>query len=94
MRFEVGHQKLGGRRKSTLNKTSIEVRELAREFVADPAYRRSLRQRVIQGRAQHIETLLWHYAFGKPKEQVEPSGGPVKFTLNLGDHGNGRGNTR
>ncbi len=77
MGFKAGHQKLGGRGKSTPNKTTVEVRRLAREFLEDPAYRRSLRQRLIQGRAQHLETLLWHYAFGKPREQVEKGDTPT-----------------
>ena len=72
-----------GRPKGSLNKVTIEARVLAQRIVQDPAYRTQLRRRVQAGEAPHMETLLWHYAFGKPKESVEIStdGALVAFTL-------------
>lgn len=60
-----------GRPKGALNRTTIEVREAARAIVDDPDYREALKIRLILGQASHMETLLWHYAYGKPKETVE-----------------------
>lgn len=63
-----------GRPKGGLNKTTVEVRNLARAIVDDPNYRESLVMRLKQGTAPQMETLLWHYAYGKPKETVEVQG--------------------
>ena len=71
MGFRVGHSKIGGRTRGTPNKRTVEVQQFAIEFVLDPVYRKNLRQRLQQGKAQQLEVLLWHYAFGKPKEEVE-----------------------
>ncbi len=63
-----------GRPKGSLNKTTTEVRDLARQIVDDPEYRQALKLRVSLGEAPHMETLLWHYAYGKPKETVALEG--------------------
>lgn len=63
-----------GRPKGSLNKATIEVRELARRIVADPEYLENLATRVNSGQAAHMENLLWHYAHGKPTDKVEVSG--------------------
>jgi hypothetical protein len=48
-----------------------DVRELARQFVEDADYRVSLKMRLKRGTAPHMETLLHHYAYGKPKETLD-----------------------
>lgn len=63
-----------GRPKGVPNKTSTEVRELARALVEDPAYRKKLRERLLRGKAPQVEVLLYHYAYGKPKETFEHQG--------------------
>lgn len=63
-----------GRPKGGLNRTTKEIRDLARNLLDDPDYKASLRTRLLAGVAPHIETLLWHYAYGKPKETVELQG--------------------
>jgi hypothetical protein len=60
-----------GRRPGTLNKATREVRELARRLVEDPEYQESVQQRLKDGLAGPLEPLLWHYAYGKPKEVVD-----------------------
>jgi hypothetical protein len=67
-------RKTGGRQSGTPNKATSEIREAARLLLDDPEYRRSLRTRLISGKAGPIETLLFHYAYGKPKETVEQTG--------------------
>jgi hypothetical protein len=61
----------GGRQKGTPNKATREVRELARRLVEDPEYQLKLKARLDAGQASALELLLWHYAYGKPKEAVE-----------------------
>jgi hypothetical protein len=60
-----------GRPKGGQNKTTIEVRAAARTIVDNPNYRAALALRVKSGTAPHMETLLWHYAYGKPVEKIE-----------------------
>jgi hypothetical protein len=60
-----------GRPPGALNKATREIREAARAILDRPEYRASLQKRLDAGQAPHMETLLHHYAFGKPKEVVE-----------------------
>jgi hypothetical protein len=80
--FEKGDVR-AGRPKGTPNKITIEAKELARELVENPAYRSRLKARLLKGKlAPAMETMLWHYAYGKPKETHEvtgPDGGPIEF---------------
>src|SRR5262245_61035537 len=71
--FEPGHQAKGGRPPGSLNKATLEGRELARQLIEDPAYRASLRRRLIAGRARQMEPLLFRYAYGQPVERHEVS---------------------
>ncbi len=61
----------GGRPKGRRNRTTLEVAAWARGLLADPVYRRNLRQRLRDGTAGQIEVVLHHYAYGKPVERVE-----------------------
>jgi len=48
------------------------VREAATELVENPRYRANLEQRLVAGKlAPAMETLLWHFAYGKPKESMQ-----------------------
>lgn len=60
-----------GRPKGQIDKKNLEIRNAAREIVEDPEYRRMLKIRLQVGEAPHMETLLWHYAYGKPVDRVE-----------------------
>ena len=53
------------------NKVSREIKEIATNLLSDSGYVDSLRRRLSSGKAPHMETLLHHYAYGKPKEQHE-----------------------
>ena len=54
---------------------SAEAKAVCAAIVDDPAYRKKLIARAKAGElAPAIEAMLWHYAYGKPKEQVEHSG--------------------
>lgn len=63
-----------GRPKGSPNKATAEIRQHAKQLVEDPAYRASLKVRLEEGKAPHMETLLHHYAYGKPVETHEHSG--------------------
>ena len=59
------------RPKGSLNKSTKEIRTIARGLLEEPAYLKSLRRRLKAGKAAHMETLLHHYAYGKPVERIE-----------------------
>lgn len=73
MAFHKGQPKTGGRKAGTPNKSTVEIKELARSFLEDPVYQAKLKQRLRDGEAGQIEQLLYHYAYGKPKESFELS---------------------
>lgn len=71
MAFAKGKVKTGGRKAGTPNKATAEIKDLARSLLEDPVYQTKLKQRLRDGKAPQIEQLLYHYAYGKPKEQFE-----------------------
>ena len=70
-----------GRPKGSQNKTTLEVKALARELVNDPTYRKNL-QTALENRTvdTSIEAMIWHYAYGKPKESLEVNWNLEKLT--------------
>jgi len=68
-----------GRPKGTLNRTAQEVREFSQRFVQDEAYLANLKQRIFDGEAPHMETMLWHHAYGKPKDTIEIHTTPIEY---------------
>ncbi len=71
-----------GRKKGVPNKVTVEAQKACAAIVDDPTYRKKLIARAKAGElAPAIEAMLWHYAYGKPKEQVEHAGG---ITLSWG----------
>lgn len=73
--FQPGHQPYvgPGRPKGSLNKTTTEAKALAQQLVNDPIYRENLLKRLQAGEGGQIEQIIWHYAYGKPKESIEHS---------------------
>lgn len=70
--FERGNP---GRPKGAVGKATVEIKALSRRLLEDPEYQASLRGRLRRGTAQAIERELYHYAYGKPKDTVELTGG-------------------
>jgi hypothetical protein len=77
MAFQKGKPKTGGRKAGTTNKATVEIKEFARSILEDPLYQKRFRVRIIQGKAPQIEVLLFHYAYGKPKEHFSVERGPT-----------------
>ena len=58
-------RKTGGRRAGTPNKATLEIRDAARRLLEDPAYLRSVRARLLEGKAPQLEVLLHYYSYPK-----------------------------
>ncbi len=71
-------ERRGGRQPGTPNKRTAEdrehVRDFARSILESPEYISSLRTRLLEGKAQHMEPILFAYAWGKPKDTTEHTG--------------------
>ena len=63
-----------GRPKGALNKATREIKDVARNLLERPEYLESLKRRLDKGDAPHMETLLHHYGYGKPREGVDVTG--------------------
>ncbi len=76
-----------GRKPGVPNRVTAEAREACSKLVDDPVYLVNLRKRLLSGRlAPAVETMIWHYAKGKPKESVDVNmAAQIAFTLNLSD---------
>ena len=55
-----------GRPKGLLNKSTVEIKELARQLLTSPTYLRNLKKRLEDGDAGPIEVQLYYYGYGKP----------------------------
>ena len=71
-------RKTCGRRKGTPNKVTAEARAVCAAILDDPTYRTNLTARARAGTlAPAVEAMLWHYAFGKPKDSLDVTVGPA-----------------
>lgn len=59
-----------GRPPGIVAKPTKELRAFCRAFVEDLVYRDNLLLRILAGKAPFIETLIWHYAYGKPPDKL------------------------
>jgi len=49
-----------------------EARANARDIIEDPDYKANLKARACKGTLHPVvEQMLWHYAYGKPKDRLE-----------------------
>jgi hypothetical protein len=60
-----------GRPKGATNLATRAIKEIAAGLLEDEEYQASLKIRLKAGKAPHMETLLHHYAYGKPVERIE-----------------------
>ncbi len=76
MPFRKGQKKhpKSGRKPGVKNRTTMEIRELARDLLDDD-YFDALKFRLKTGTAAvGVETLIHHYAYGRPVERVKFEG--------------------
>jgi CHASE3 domain sensor protein len=52
------------------------MRAFLRSVIEDPEYQQALRDRMIAGKAAHMEQLAAYYTLGKPQEQVQVQTSP------------------
>ena len=75
---------LGCKGKSDGSSTTVtrQVKELCCNLVEDPKYQASFKRRLLSGElSPALESLVWHYAFGKPKDEVDlATQGPIEIT--------------
>lgn len=78
MPFRAGQ---GGRKPGARNKNTRDAEAVCRKLVEDKVYRSQFKKRLLAATLpSSLEAMLWHYAYGKPKERLEVTGddgGPV-----------------
>lgn len=73
--FQKGKKPGPGRPKGRLNNATLEARQFAHGLVSSRAYRDNLKSRLMAGTLPPaLESMLFHYAYGKPPEKVELTG--------------------
>ena len=80
MGFCKGKPKSGGRLPGTPNHATLEIKEFGRAIIEDPVYRERLKQRILDGDAPQIEALLYHYTYGRPKQDTD-SHDPIRVLV-------------
>lgn len=73
-----------GRPKGARNKATRDIQQFSRAVLEDPEYVAALKLRLVEGRAPHMETLLAHYAYGKPKDTLAVEGELPPFVVLTG----------
>ena len=64
---------------------ALEMQNYWKVFFESEEYRESLRSRINKGKAAHMEVLLHHMVWGKPKETLAlQGGGDGTLILNIG----------
>lgn len=75
-----------GRPKGKSNKATADAKAACGLIVDDPEYRKKLRERALAGDLPPaVETMLWHYAKGKPKETLALESDIPPFILRIED---------
>ena len=71
MPFEKGREKTGGRELGTPNRATAEFKKFWQEFFESKEYRTSLKRRVLDGKADHMERYAAELLYGRPKMEIE-----------------------
>jgi hypothetical protein len=70
-----GDKPSSGRPQGVANIATTDARKLCQSLVENPAYRTSFAQRLKAGELPPaLEAMVWHYAYGKPKETADVRG--------------------
>lgn len=60
-----------GRPKGASNLATREHKAFCQQFLESEEYRQNAMERILTGKAPHLETLLFGYAYGQPKQRIE-----------------------
>jgi hypothetical protein len=74
-----------GRPKGSRSKTKLEIAAVARQLIESREYKSSLKKRLIEGKAPHMEPILFYYAYGKPVDRIQLIGPMVTEVNRLAD---------
>lgn len=74
MPFEAGQPKFAGRRKGTPNRATAEFKGFWQQFLASTEYRDSLKRRMLDGKADHMERYVAELLYGRPRQDVNDDG--------------------
>jgi uncharacterized protein DUF5681 len=76
-----------GRKRGSLGKTTQAHKEWAHELLTSEEWRESARERIVAGKAPHLETLILQQVTGKPKDVIELNAPkPIVVDLLLADN--------
>lgn len=78
-----------GRPKGATNKATRDIQQFSREVLEDADYVKALKERISKGTAPHMETLLAHYAYGKPKDTLKIEDAPPPMVIVVSDGADG-----
>jgi hypothetical protein len=71
MPFETGREKTGGRQAGTPNRATAEFKEFWQEFFESDEYRTNLKERVLAGKADHMEKYAAELIHGRPRQEFD-----------------------
>ena len=71
MPFEPGQPKTGGRREGTPNRATAEFKDFWQKFLASTEYRDSLKRRLLDGKADHMERYVAELLYGRPRQELD-----------------------
>jgi hypothetical protein len=71
MPFETGREKTGGRKAGTPNRATAEFKEFWQEFFESEIYRDNLKERVLAGKADHMEKYAAELLHGRPRQELD-----------------------
>lgn len=67
---------MGATKRAAQNRNDAQIE--AKKLLTDPAYTASVLDRIKRGElAPQVETMLWHYAYGKPPDVIQVEGGTL-----------------
>jgi hypothetical protein len=71
MPFETGREKTGGRQAGTPNRATTDFKEFWQAFFESQEYRRNLKDRVLAGKADHMEKYAAELLHGRPRQELD-----------------------
>jgi hypothetical protein len=87
MPFEPGQPKIGGRREGTLNRATAEFKGFWQQFLVSTEYRDSLKRRMLDGKADHMERYVAELLYGRPRQEIDMNADKsLTIIVNRGGH--------